>query len=940
MNSRKGNRMSRFPHCPRSANRYPLLVLGLALAACSPKGEALYQRAESSLAKGDIRAAVIDLKNLVESEPQNAMARALLAQALVDSGDVQAGEIELQKAKDLGIAREAILVPDCKVMVAKGEYEKVLSDCQPASATAKDKAALHVAQGRALMGLERPAEAKQEFEAALAAQPESFDALVGLASSTFRVDGKVAAGSVLERAPEPVKQRSRYWMAVGGLAIDAGDFAAAEQSFRTAIEKADKKPQSTERLAALSALAETQMRQGKLEEANATVAELSKAVPDSLMVKQLSAQVAAAGGDLDTARSLLEEVVSKQADNYSARTMLGMLLLQQGNYGQAEMHFQSLVASQPDNIQAQRLLAETRMRVQSPEQTLESLKATLDPATADPAMLALAGQLSLRAGDAEQALSYFAQALALSGPDTPTATQLDIASGFMLAGDMDRAIGILEAMPDSVSGYQREYLLMLALLRNGEKSRALATADAMIARSGEDPAVRNMVAGVYAAAGEGSAGRQQFEEALKLKPNDPDTLLNLARLDLAEGKASDAEQRFRQVLETEPKNLPAMLGVAAAAAARQDAAEAEKWLHNAVREHPGSVEAQLGLAQLYIERRDYEKAGLAVDAATKLAPESGVVANARGLVQIGVNDAAGAKDSFEKAARLSPKSYNYKVNLARAYLLDRDVDGALGVLDQILKEQPQYLPALALAAGVSLQEGKVDQAAGYVKRIEEVAPDSPLSHRLDGDLAMVQQRYPDALKSYRLAGAKGKDSGLVLAEYRAAVFAKSAEPEKILIEWVAAHPEDSTLVAVLALTYEQRGDSERARALYEQSLEGAPGNAMTLNNLAVLYQRRGDPRAVETARKAYAAAPQSAAVQDTYGWILYEKGEIDEALRLLAAAAEGLPENSEVQYHYAATLAKKGDAAGAAAVMKKVRLSQLPDDQRADAEALRDQLAR
>ncbi|MCM2311708.1 MAG: hypothetical protein NDI84_09905, partial [Steroidobacteraceae bacterium] len=69
---------------PLSATRYPLIALGaILLMACSPKGEALYARAEKSLASGEVRAAVIDLKNLVKDEPDNAKARALLADALV-----------------------------------------------------------------------------------------------------------------------------------------------------------------------------------------------------------------------------------------------------------------------------------------------------------------------------------------------------------------------------------------------------------------------------------------------------------------------------------------------------------------------------------------------------------------------------------------------------------------------------------------------------------------------------------------------------------------------------------------------------------------------------------------------------------------------------------------------------------------------------------------
>ena len=145
------------PRSPRSAIRYPLLIaLAMSSAACAPKGEALYNRANESLAKGDTRAAVIDLRNLVDSEPQSAKARALLGQALVQSGDLQGGAIEIQKAKDLGAKADVLMVPECQLLSAKGESDKVLAQCDPEKAPPSAKAAMQIAQGQALIGRGAP----------------------------------------------------------------------------------------------------------------------------------------------------------------------------------------------------------------------------------------------------------------------------------------------------------------------------------------------------------------------------------------------------------------------------------------------------------------------------------------------------------------------------------------------------------------------------------------------------------------------------------------------------------------------------------------------------------------------------------------------------------------------------------------------------------------
>ena len=517
--------------------------------------------------------------------------------------------------------------------------------------------------------------------------------------------------------------------------------------------------------------------------------------------------------------------------------------------------------------------------------------------------------------------------------------QLEIASGYLMAGDIDRAVELLEKMPEGgASDLQREYLLVAALLRKGDNDKAVAEVQALVERNPSDPRARNLAAGVFAATGKTDAARTQFKEALKLKPNDAGTLVNLARLDLADGKAADAEQGFRKVLATDPKHLVATVGVAVAAGAQGNTKEAEKWLQQASTDHPDSVEAQMTLAQFYLGTRDFGKAKAVIDAAAQKAPDNAALANARGLAQVGLNDLPGALASFKQATTLAPKAYGYALNLARGHLANRDLTSTLDVLNAVLKSEPKYLPALALAAAVNLQAGEVEKATGYVERLRTAAPDAPGTFVLEGDLAMAQKRYGDALQFYRRANATSATSQLVLAQYRAAVLSGDKSAEQLLEEWVAKNPNDAGVVAVLADVRQRKGDVDGAIKLYEQSLAKAPDNAVLLNNLAVLYDGKGNPKALELAERAYKLAPKAAAIQDTYGWILFKRDPSDKSLQLLREASQGMPNTAEVQYHYAAALAKRGDTAEAVELLKKAVYGQMPPDQKADAKKLLEQL--
>jgi predicted Zn-dependent protease len=308
-------------------------------------------------------------------------------------------------------------------------------------------------------------------------------------------------------------------------------------------------------------------------------------------------------------------------------------------------------------------------------------------------------------------------------------------------------------------------------------------------------------------------------------------------------------------------------------------------------------------------------------------------------VLLAAKDLPGALASFQKATAQAPKAQGYALNLARAHLLNRDMGAALDVLNGVLKAEPGLAPALVLAAASTLQAGQLEKAAGYIERLRQAAPTEQITHVLEGDLAMAQKRYSQALEHYRAASVSGTNAALVLAQYNAGVQAGVARPEKVLEDWLAKNPQDVGVTTALAEHRHRNGDVAGAIKLYEGVLAASPDTPLVLNNLAVLYQAKGDPRALEMARKANALAPAAPAIQDTYGWLLVEGGRVDEGLALLRDAVRQLPGNAEVQYHYGAALAKKGNTAEAIAVLKKALAGQLPPAAKTDAQQLLQQLS-
>jgi putative PEP-CTERM system TPR-repeat lipoprotein len=916
----------------RNMNRSLALSFVLLATACAPRGEKLLERASESLSKGEYRAAMIDLKNYVGQHPDDARARAQLGLALLELGDNGGAESEIAKARELGADRTSIVVADCRLLVARDAYDRVLTECGDVGDPSID-AELAIVRGDALLGLQRFDEARANFQSAVETRPASLSAVQGLAAAAFALEGIAAARRVFEDAPPAFRDQPRYWLAQGSLEMRGGDFAAAERAFASAVEKTGKEVDSRDHLTSLAGLAEAQLRQGKSQEAAATSELLLEAAPKSPFAKMMRAQAAAGAGDLATARTLLEEAVSADPENAQARTMLGLVNLQQGNLGQAEMHLANVVARNPDNVRAQQLLASVRSQLQTPEQSLEALKPALGRPAADPALFALASQLSLQSGNREAALGYLDQAARSQSRSTPEG-EIELASGYLAAGEIDRAVEILEAMSPGAGAteMQRDTLLVAALLRQGRTQEAVARADVLASRPADDTSSHGIAGAIYAAAGQRDKARTEWNRVLESRPGDAATRMNLARLDLAEGKPESAAEQLNKVLAADPKNLLATLGLAAVSESQQDAAGAERWVKKAVADHPESPEVRLAQAQFYLSRRDFGEARAAATEALRLSPKSASAANAMGLAELGAGDTPAAIARFKEAVELAPRG-SYHMNLARAHLLDGKPDEALRVLDDALRVSARQPATLALAATIALQSGRDEKAAGYVARLRTLAPDAAGTMRLEGDLAMAGKRYKDALGFYEKAARGGWDGALAAAQYRAGLAAGIKQPQKPLEDWLSKAPGDAGVRVLLAEYEQQRGNDASAVAGYEKVLETAPGNVMALNNLAGIYQQKRDPRALSVAKRAYAAAPKSPAVQDTYGWALVESGELDKGLELIREAARGLPGVAEVQYHLGAALARKGETDEARRILQQVVGAKAPASVRTGAEA-------
>jgi putative PEP-CTERM system TPR-repeat lipoprotein len=922
---------------PRRAALGLAMVAAAVIAACGPTGEKLLTRAEQSAAAGDHRAAMIDLQNYLTKHPDDAAVRARLAVVLTDLEQWDEARVAVARAKELGATADATVLADCRLLLVAQQLEQVLDDCSIENREPELAGQLATTRGHAELGLGRIEQARDSFAIALAADAANLEAIAGAAQAAYRLDGLPAARALFESAPDSIRTRSAYWNSLAFLESRAGDLSGAELSYTTAIEKSAPGEDNRERLGAFLGLSDVQARLGKLDQAAATADKMVAEFPKVPAVKLVRAMIARKQGDADLARRLLDEsaqaVANTDLEDFKLKIEyeLGLVMEDQGNLNQAITHLSRVVARRPNDFEAQQQLARLRARVLSPEASIEGLQQTLQDPDADPSMAVLASQLYLQSGDREKALEFLIRAEA-SKESTPEA-QVNIASGYIALGELDRAVEILDAVPSGSSQVElrRDALRLATLLQQGKIDEAVQRADTLIQESADKRTARAIAAGVFLRARQYALAEAQYARLVAEQPADADARLRLAAVQLLQKKIEPAAQQFSAILARDPANLRATLGMLVVAREQRDAAQAEKWARKAVADHPQSAEAHVALAQHLLTSGKPQDAVAAATRAVELEPRKAAVISTLGIAQAYAGDHAASLRTLRSAADAEPEVSGYRLNLARAYARNRQIPEALDVIDDVLRRDPKSTAAAAAGVTLSLQSGSIERASKYLASLSAHAPDSDVALRAAGDVAMAQKRYADAAGYYAKLDALGDAPWLVAARYQAERLSGARDAQKVLTDWLASHPEDTGVRLLYAEHLDRSGDAVRAAREYETILERKPDNVVALNNLAVLYQKSRNPRAEQLARAAFDAAPDNPLVADTYGWLLVEKGELGQAVEILRKAANHPATSAEIQYHYAEALARKGDRDAAVEVLRKITGTGVDPQVRTDA---------
>jgi tetratricopeptide (TPR) repeat protein len=316
-------------------------------------------------------------------------------------------------------------------------------------------------------------------------------------------------------------------------------------------------------------------------------------------------------------------------------------------------------------------------------------------------------------------------------------------------------------------------------------------------------------------------------------------------------------------------------------------------------------------------------------------PPAAWLSNLRGTTALLSRDVPAAGDFFAAALKLDPKFTPALLNVARVALMTNRPNDAEAGFKRVLEVDapraagvdPQQAAAMLGLAALAANRRDFAAAKGWLGRL----PSSPDRLRLDGQIAVAEQRFGDAASAFSEAFSRQPGVELALAAYAAAKRANRERPDSELLAFSADHPNDLRANFALGSIALESKDDDAAVRRFEAVLEADPKNVVGLNNLAWLYDQRGDRRGLDLAQRAYDLRPDNPSVADTLGWIRVRAGRAAEGLPLLERAAEK-SKDPEIRYHWAVALEDQGNDAKARGILRELVAGNADFPSRPDAE--------
>jgi tetratricopeptide (TPR) repeat protein len=550
---------------------------------------------------------------------------------------------------------------------------------------------------------------------------------------------------------------------------------------------------------------------------------------------------------------------------------LSDLYFRTGKVHEAEATARGLLKTAPNDVDAHKLLGRVYLRQLSEAQNAVSSASpsgnALDQAIAEYEKIVslepkdvedrmVLGQLYTVKHQPQKAEEQFKIAQAID-PDSEDVV-LNLARVYAESGDIEHAVKVIEAVPQSDRTSKMEFALGAAYDQMKRTKDAIAAYQRAIEIEPGDVRTMSALAQALLNDDQLDAALKEYREVADADPDDVGTLIHIGEIQRRQARYEDALATIRKALKKDPDNLEAGYneGLLLDVLGRYDEAAQ-------VYEHMVDLTSHANGAYTNEEKNNrgifFERLGALYHERNKV---DQAVAAYQKMIDMG----------GEQALR----GYQGQVDTYRdAKMFDKAVE----VSRRAVEANPQDSDLKLMLAGELADAGKVDEGLNMAKGLLKNSNDD---RKVWLDLAQMYtrlHRWKDAEDALNKAGAltTKKEDRIYLLFLRGAL----AERQK---------------------------HYEPAEDFFRQALDLDPSNAMVLNYLGYMLADKGAklPEALKLIRKAVEEEPMNGAYLDSLGWAYFKMGQYELAEENLRQAVERDQTDPTVHEHLGDLYEKTG----------------------------------
>jgi putative PEP-CTERM system TPR-repeat lipoprotein len=881
-----------------------LAALALVLSSCGGESEEkLLESARTFLARNDTKAAIIQLKTVLQKNDKSVPGRILLGKALLEAGAPVPAMVELRKAQELGSRDDELLPELARAMLMVGEHAKVVG--QYAGTELKDpKAAADlltsVATAQALEG--DHAKAQVSSERALQLLPGYAPAIILQAQLKAGEDNIDGALMLLDAVLGQDAGNERAGVMKGDLLrYGKQDVAGAMAAYQAVLAL---HPKAVSPRSSMIAILDGQ---GKADAARQQLEELKKAAPNHPETLYLQARAAFAAKDYKTARDLGNRLLTMAPNAARVLELAGATEFRLNSDVQAEALLGRALKLNPANLRVRHILAQIHMRSSQPAKAIEVLQPAIEGPKADGLSLALAGEAFLHAGDVKRSDDAFQRAAKVAPQDPRVRTSVALSK--LARGNTGAALIELEGAANDDKSPRANLALIAARLGQNDYDGAMKAVEALKTKMPDGPLPEHMRGRILLLKKDNAGATTAFQAALAKDASYFPASASLAGMDLAAGKPDAARARFEALLKVDPKNYRALLALADLASRNGSApAEVMRQVGEAVKASPGEPAPRLLLIEGLLRQGDAQAALTAAQDASAALPANLILMDALGRAQLAAGDSQQAASTFKKLAGLQPNSVSAQLHLADAYATNNDNEAASRALRRALEIDPRANLARRGLVTLALRDRQPEKALELAREAQKLDAKDATGWTLEGDVEASRKNWTAAIAAYKAALPRDQAADSAVRLHQALTTSgQRAEADRFSAAWQRDNPKDPSFRYYLGDVALARGDLSAAEGYYKAVIAVQPDNALAMNNVAWLLVKQSKTGAVALAERANELAPGRAQLLDTLATALAADNQVAKALDVQKKAVAAAPKDPGMRLNLARLYLKSGD---------------------------------